>query len=162
MMNQLSRKQALQEVDGFNCSYNVGETVLYVKSEVEGAVPLTIIKPAYVLGDNLPVVELESIGLALISKVQPYFDRMNIDTEDSSTITGYEFSKATRRAYLILAALFIFIQALGLVDIGLPEWVRMAVTLPYIFFVGIQLAPDMRIWVRKKSKFSKSNDKGQK
>lgn len=159
MMNKMTREQAQSEVDSFNRTYSVGDTVRYVKSEIEGLVPLTIIKEAYVFGDNLPAVDLDGIGLVLLAKVEPCFDASLGDVVEPVSIGDYEFSKGAKRAYLIVAFLFISIQALSLFDVGLPEWARMAVTIPYIFFVGIQLAPDIRIWVRKNNNFSKSNDK---
>lgn len=158
-MDKLTREQALMEVDSFNRTHSIGDTVRYVKSDVEGVVPLNIITEAYVFGDNLPVVELDGIGLTLLSKVEPCFDTTINKSDVPFPIGGYEFSKGARRAYLFVAGLFISVQALSLFDVGLPEWAKMAVTLPYIFFVGIQFAPDMRIWVRKKHNFSKSNDK---
>lgn len=67
------RQIAQHRVDKFNRSYQVGSKVTYLKSEVEGRQITTVDKPAYIQGDDTPMVDLGGIGAALIDKVEPYF-----------------------------------------------------------------------------------------
>ncbi|EPG9350585.1 hypothetical protein ACKU3Z_029690 [Pseudomonas aeruginosa] len=69
------RQIAQHRVDQFNLSYRVGSEVTYIKSEIEGRQITTVEKPAYIQGEDTPVVELVGIGTALIDKVEPYFGR---------------------------------------------------------------------------------------
>lgn len=69
------RQIAQHRVDQFNRSCRVGSEVTYLKSEIEGRQVTTVEKPAYIQGDETPMVELVGIGTALIAKVEPYFGR---------------------------------------------------------------------------------------
>jgi len=69
------RQIAQDRVDQFNRSYRVGSEVTYLKSEIEGRQVTTVEKPAYIQGDDTPMVELIGIGTALIDKVEPFFGR---------------------------------------------------------------------------------------
>ncbi len=67
------RQKAQHRVDKFNRSYRVGTTVTYLKSEIEGREITTVEAPAYIQGDDTPMVSLSGVGVALIDKVEPYF-----------------------------------------------------------------------------------------
>ena len=67
------RKKAQYLVDAFNRSYRVGTSVTYLKSEIEGRQITTVEAPAYIQGDDTPMVCLSGVGVALIDKVEPYF-----------------------------------------------------------------------------------------
>ncbi|MCV6454896.1 hypothetical protein AAIH27_33395 [Pseudomonas aeruginosa] len=67
------RQIAQHRVDKFNRSHQVGSKVTYLKSEVEGRQITTVDKPAFIQGDDMPMVVLAGIGTALIDKVEPYF-----------------------------------------------------------------------------------------
>ena len=66
-------QEAQHLVEAFNRSYRVGTKVTYLKSEIEGRQITTVDKPAYIQGDDTPMVVLGGIGTALIGKVEPYF-----------------------------------------------------------------------------------------
>jgi hypothetical protein len=66
------RQVAQHRVDKFNLSYQVGSKVTYLKSEIEGRQITTVEKPAYIQGDDTPMVCLSGIGTALIDKVEPF------------------------------------------------------------------------------------------
>jgi len=57
----LNREQAKLIVNKFNRSNlsKKGKAVLYLKSEFEGKVKAIVSKEAYIMGDNIPVCELE-------------------------------------------------------------------------------------------------------
>ncbi|EPJ7982312.1 hypothetical protein L4Z68_001334 [Pseudomonas aeruginosa] len=67
------RQLAQHRVDQFNLTYQVGDQVTYLKSEIEGRQITTVDKPAYIQGDDTPMVVLAGIGTALLDKVEPYF-----------------------------------------------------------------------------------------
>jgi hypothetical protein len=68
------RGRAKLEVDKFNNSHPVGSKVLYLKSGLEGYQITIVTKPAYIQGDATPMVILEGIGTALISKIEPFYE----------------------------------------------------------------------------------------
>lgn len=70
-----TRQLAQRRVDQFNLRYQIGAQVTYLKSEIEGRQITSVEKPAYIQGEDTPVVELVGIGTALIDKVEPYFGR---------------------------------------------------------------------------------------
>jgi hypothetical protein len=67
------RQIAQHRVDRFNRSSPVRSRVAYLKSEIEGLQITTVDKPAYIQGEDTPMVCLSGIGTALIDKVEPYF-----------------------------------------------------------------------------------------
>ncbi|KNH42982.1 hypothetical protein [Pseudomonas lini] len=67
-----SREIAQRRVASFNHGTAPGSRVHYLKSELEGRQITTIVSPAYILGDDAPVVELDGIGTALLDKVEPF------------------------------------------------------------------------------------------
>lgn len=71
---QMNREQAKLIVNKFNRSNlsKKGKAVLYLKSELEGKVKAIVSKEAYIMGDNIPVCELEGIGIAQLDKIEPY------------------------------------------------------------------------------------------
>ncbi|MFK4705551.1 hypothetical protein ABIC83_002390 [Roseateles asaccharophilus] len=58
-------------IRSWNDTYAVGTEVTYEKSPLEGRVVFQTTTPAYLLGDEA-VVELEHIGIALMTKLGPY------------------------------------------------------------------------------------------
>lgn len=66
------RYMAQQNVRSFNRMYPVKSKVTYLKSEIEGRLITSVEKPAYILGDDVAVVDLAGIGVALLEKVEPY------------------------------------------------------------------------------------------
>jgi hypothetical protein len=75
-MESLDKKlkpTAQQRVDAWNRSVPVGAEVTYLKSEIEGRIILKTAGIAYVCGDDAAVVELEHIGIALLTKVEPFY-----------------------------------------------------------------------------------------
>jgi hypothetical protein len=67
------REIAQRRVDKFNHSLPPKSKVTYFKSDIEGRQITTVVKPAYIQGDDTPMVELNGIGTALLDKVEPYF-----------------------------------------------------------------------------------------
>lgn len=67
------REIAQHRVEKFNRSQPPGSQVTYLKSDVEGRQITTVEKPAYIQGDDTPMVYLSGIGVASIDKVEPYF-----------------------------------------------------------------------------------------
>lgn len=69
------REQAQIVIDKFNNSPLTakGKKVLYLKSEIEGKVIASVVKKAYIMGDNEPVCELDGIGIAQLNKIEPYY-----------------------------------------------------------------------------------------
>ena len=64
------------QISKLNERYKIGDVVLYLKSEVEGVTQITVASKAYVSGEGmLPVVDLDVIGTALLSKVKPAMER---------------------------------------------------------------------------------------
>lgn len=60
------------QIAKFNKRYKIGDVVFYLKSEVEGVTKSTVTSKAYVSEEGLlPVVDLDVIGTALLSKVKP-------------------------------------------------------------------------------------------
>ena len=71
-MHQKKEVEAAQRrVDSWNLAVKIGADVTYLKSELEGKVIFKTTGPAYIFGGQA-VVELEYIGLALLSKVEPF------------------------------------------------------------------------------------------
>lgn len=67
-----SEQQAQRRVAAWNRSIQVGAEVLYLKSEIEGEIVTKTVGPAYLLGTEA-VVELEHLGLALLTKTGAFF-----------------------------------------------------------------------------------------
>lgn len=67
------REIAQRRVDKFNHCLPPKSKVTYLKSDIEGRQITTVVKPAYIQGDDTPMVELHGIGTALLDKVEPYF-----------------------------------------------------------------------------------------
>jgi predicted RNA-binding protein len=58
-------------VRSHNNNVNVGDTVLFLKSEIEGKVHLKTVGEAKILcGLRYPSVELEAIGVVLLSRIE--------------------------------------------------------------------------------------------
>lgn len=60
-----------RRVDSWNRVVKIGATVTYLKSELEGKVIFKTAGPAYIFGDQA-VVDLEHLGVALLSKTEPF------------------------------------------------------------------------------------------
>lgn len=60
-------------VERWNSNTKIGDSVTYVKSIIEGRIVDKVAGEAFVLGDE-PVVELERVGVALLSKIE-FFTR---------------------------------------------------------------------------------------
>lgn len=64
-------ESAKRRVDSWNRSVQIGSKVTYLKSELEGKVILKTSGPACIFGGQA-AVELEHLGLALLSKTEPF------------------------------------------------------------------------------------------
>lgn len=60
----------LETVHRFNRLYDIGTPMVYRKSEQEGVCTLGTVSKAYQLDDGTPVVNLEGIGVALLTKIE--------------------------------------------------------------------------------------------
>ena len=73
-MSQITEVEAAAQrriVDSWNRTVKIGASVTYLKSELEGKKIFKTVGPAYVFGGQASV-ELEHIGLALLSKTEPF------------------------------------------------------------------------------------------
>lgn len=70
-MSQTEAETVQRRVDSWNRAVKIGESVTYLKSELEGKVIFKTVGPAYIFGDQA-AVELEHLGLALLSKTEPF------------------------------------------------------------------------------------------
>lgn len=62
-----------RRVESWNRSVKVGAKVTYLKSELEGRIILKTVQTAY-LFEGEPAVDLEHIGVALLSKVETFYE----------------------------------------------------------------------------------------
>ena len=74
----LAKKGGKRDVANFtvskwNRSNFKGQEVWYKKSEIEGVVLAAVAGPAFIQGDDVPVVKLENFGTVLIEKIEPKF-----------------------------------------------------------------------------------------
>ena len=67
--NSNDAELAQRRIDSWNRSVQVGDDVTYLKSELEGKIVVKTVAPAYLFG-GVPSVKLDSIGLALLNKVE--------------------------------------------------------------------------------------------
>lgn len=71
-MSQINEAdEAQRRVDSWNRAVKIGVSVTYLKSELEGKVIVKTVGPAYIFGGQA-AVELEHLGLALLSKTEPF------------------------------------------------------------------------------------------
>lgn len=71
-MSQITEAEAAQRhVDSWNRAVTIGASVTYLKSELEGKIIIKTAGPAYIFGGQA-AVELEHLGLALLSKTEPF------------------------------------------------------------------------------------------
>jgi len=60
-----------QLVNNFNIQHPVGTSVLYRQTETDDYTTHIIVSNAFVQVGNYPMIELEGVGSALLSKVEP-------------------------------------------------------------------------------------------
>lgn len=140
------RELAQHTVDKFNQYSPVGSSVTYEKSEIEGLQITTVEKPAYILGDDVPAVVLEGIGIALIAKVKPFNEHQK---ETRATISGqFELSPAAKKVLFCVS----FVLALAaLVTAGSPigNKIGMLSSWSWVVLLTLVAGPGLTIWRRK-------------
>lgn len=71
-MHQKTEVEAAQrQVASWNRTVKTGAEVTYLKSELEGKIIFKTAGPAYIFGGQA-AVDLEHLGLALLSKTEPF------------------------------------------------------------------------------------------
>ena len=69
-----TRATAQFKVNQWNSRTEVGARVAYLKSEAEGICVIRTASLAYVLGEDIPAIELEHVGTVMLDKIEIFYE----------------------------------------------------------------------------------------